>query len=32
MNTDQGSPFTSFAWTERLTRAKTKISMDGKAR
>ncbi len=32
MNTDQGSQFTSFDWTERLKRAKTKISMDGKAR
>ena len=28
MNTDR---FTSFDWTDRLTRAKTKISMDGKA-
>ena len=32
MNTDQGSQFTSFDWTDRLRRAKTKISMDGKAR
>lgn len=32
MNTDQGSQFTSFDWTGRLKRAKTKISMDGKAR
>ena len=32
MNTDQGSQFTSFDWTDRLKRAKTKISMDGKAR
>jgi transposase InsO family protein len=32
MNTDQGSQFTSFDWTERLNRAKTKISTDGKAR
>ena len=32
MNTDQGSQFTSFDWTDRLQRAKTKISMDGKAR
>jgi putative transposase len=32
MNTDQGSQFTSFYWTDRLKRAKTKISMDGKAR
>ena len=31
MNTDQVSQFTSFDWTDRLTRAKTKISMDGKA-
>jgi len=30
--TDQGSQFTSFDWTDRLKRAKTKISMDGKAR
>ena len=27
MNTDQGSQFTSFDWTDRLKRAKTKISM-----
>jgi hypothetical protein len=26
MNTDQGSQFTSFDWTDRLKRAKTKIS------
>ena len=32
MNTDQASQFTSFDWTDRLKRAKTKISMDGKAR
>ena len=32
MNTDQGSQFASFDWTDRLKRAKTKISMDGKAR
>ena len=32
MNTDQGSQFTSFDWTDRLKRAKTKISVDGKAR
>jgi putative transposase len=32
MNTDQGSQFTSFDWTDQLKRAKTKISMDGKAR
>ena len=29
MNTDQGSQFASFDWTDRLKRAKTKISMDG---
>jgi putative transposase len=28
----QGSQFTSFDWTDRLKRAKTKISMDGKSR
>ena len=32
MNTDQGSQFTSFAWTDRLKRVGTKISMDGKGR
>ena len=32
MNTDQGSQFTSFAWTSRLKRAGTRISMDGKGR
>ena len=32
MNTDQGSQFTSFDWTDRLKRAKTKISMDRKGR
>ncbi|HBT00081.1 MAG TPA: hypothetical protein DEB47_09505 [Citreicella sp.] len=32
MNTDQGSQFTSFAWTNRLRRAGTRISMDGKGR
>ncbi len=32
MNTDQGSQFTSFAWTDRLKRAGTRISMDGKGR
>jgi len=31
MNTDQGSQFTTFDWTDRLKRAKIKISMDGKA-
>ena len=32
MNTDQGSQFTSFAWTDRLKRVGTLISMDGKGR
>ena len=32
MNTDQGSQFTSFAWTDGLKRAGVKISMDGKGR
>jgi putative transposase len=32
MNTDQGSQFTSFAWTSRLTQAGVRISMDGKGR
>jgi putative transposase len=32
MNTDQGSQFTSFAWTDRLKRIGAKISMDGKGR
>lgn len=32
MNTDQGSQFTSFAWTERLRRTGVCISMDGKGR
>jgi putative transposase len=32
MNTDQGSQFTSFAWTERLRRMGVRISMDGKGR
>ena len=32
MNTDQGSQFTSFAWTDRLKRVRTRISMDGKGR
>ena len=32
MNTDQGSQFTSFDWTDRLMRAMTKISVDGKVR
>jgi putative transposase len=32
MNTDQGSQFTSFAWTDRLKRVGARISMDGKGR
>jgi putative transposase len=32
MNTDQGSQFTSFAWTDPLRRADIRISMDGKGR
>ncbi len=32
MNTDQGSQFTSFAWTDQLRRAGVRISMDGKGR
>ena len=32
MNTDQGSQFTSWAWTDRLRQAGVKISMDGKGR
>ena len=32
MNTDQGSQFTSFAWTDQLKRIGTRISMDGKGR
>jgi putative transposase len=32
MNTDQGSQFTSFVWTDRLKRVGTRISMDGKGR
>ena len=31
MNTDQGSQFTSFDWTDRLKRAKTKISLSAMA-
>jgi len=30
MNIDQGSQFTSFAWTNRLRRSSVRISMDGK--
>ena len=32
MNTDQGSQFTSFAWTERLQWVGSRISRDGKGR
>ncbi len=32
MNTDQGSQFTSFAWTDRLRRMGVRVSMDGKGR
>ena len=32
MNTDQGSQFTSLAWTDRLRRSCVRISMDGKGR
>ena len=32
MNTDHGSQFTSFAWTDRPKRVGTRISMDGKGR
>ena len=32
MNSDQGSQFTSFAWTDRLRRMGVRISMDGKGR
>lgn len=32
MNTDQGSQFTSFAWTDRLRRMGVRISMDGEGR
>lgn len=32
MNTDQGSQFTSFAWTNSLKQSGIKISMDGKGR
>ncbi|MHA3980684.1 IS3 family transposase [Halovulum sp. GXIMD14794] len=32
MNSDQGSQFTSFAWTDRLKRLGIRISMDGKGR
>jgi putative transposase len=32
MNTDQGSQFTSFIWTDRQQRESIRISMDGKGR
>ncbi|MBM7070290.1 IS3 family transposase [Actibacterium sp. 188UL27-1] len=32
MNTDQGSQFTSFVWTDRLRRSGVRLSMDGKGR
>jgi putative transposase len=32
MNTDQGSQFTSWAWTDQLRQAGVKISLDGKGR
>ena len=32
MNTDQGSQFTAWAWTDRLQKADVKVSMDGKGR
>ncbi len=32
MNTDQGSQFTSFSWTDRLRRTGVRILMDGKGR
>jgi hypothetical protein len=32
MNTDQGLQFNSFAWTDRLKRIGSRISMDGKGR
>ena len=32
MNSDQGSQFTSFAWTDRMKRAGVRISMDGRGR
>ncbi len=32
MNTDQGSQFTSWIWTDRLRKAGVKIAMDGKGR
>ena len=32
MNTDRGSQFKSFVWTDRLRRSRVRISMDGKGR
>ena len=32
MNSDQGSQFTSFAWTDRMKGAGVRISMDGRGR
>lgn len=32
MNTDQGSQFTSFAWTDSLRRSGAGIAVDGKGR
>lgn len=32
MNTDQGSQFMAFAWTDRLRQSRVRISMDGKGR
>ncbi|SMX45257.1 Integrase core domain protein [Octadecabacter ascidiaceicola] len=32
MNTDQGSQFMSFAWTDQLRQSNARISMDGKGR
>lgn len=32
MHTDHRSQLTTFDWTDRLKRVKTRISMDGKAR
>ena len=32
MNTDQGSQFTSYEWTDALKAAKVKVSMDGRGR
>nr|WP_279626346.1 DDE-type integrase/transposase/recombinase [Stappia indica] len=32
MNTDQGTQFTSFAWTDSLRRSGARIAVDGKGR